>query len=101
MRPWESDDLAGVQAHPHRELEPAFAPYVFGERAELAGQIQGGRTGLSRAPAKKPFRKRGVAGSEERSSPRRPATMRALRPNKPQSNRDLRGDHRAPKTTRA
>src|SRR6266850_312824 len=39
------DDLAGVQAHPHRELEPALAPHVFGERAELAGQIQGGRTG--------------------------------------------------------
>ena len=39
------DDLAGVQAHPHRELEPALAPHVFGERAELARQIQGGRTG--------------------------------------------------------
>src|SRR5437773_665695 len=39
------DDLAGVQAHPHRELEPALAPHVFGEGAELAGQIQGGRTG--------------------------------------------------------
>src|SRR4030095_8425932 len=39
------DDLAGVQAHPHRELEPALAPHAFGERAELARQIQGGRTG--------------------------------------------------------
>src|SRR5438874_10673681 len=39
------DDLAGVQSNPHRELEPALAPHVFGERAELARQIQGGRTG--------------------------------------------------------
>src|SRR4030095_4747923 len=42
------DDLAGVQAHPHRELEPALAPHAFGERAELARQIQGGRTGALR-----------------------------------------------------
>src|SRR5207247_1497922 len=39
------DDLAGVQAHPYRELESALAPHVFGERAELTRQIQGGRTG--------------------------------------------------------
>jgi hypothetical protein len=39
------DDLAGVQPHPHRELEPALAPHVLGERAELARQVQGGRTG--------------------------------------------------------
>src|SRR5262249_4137412 len=39
------DDLAGVQAHPHRELEPPLAPHVFGERAKLARQIQGGGAG--------------------------------------------------------
>ena len=39
------DDLARVEAHPHRELEPALAPHVFGERAELARQIQRGRAG--------------------------------------------------------
>ena len=39
------DDLAGVQAHPHGDLEPALAPDVVGECAELARQIQGGRTG--------------------------------------------------------
>ena len=38
-------DLAGVQAHPHRELEPALAAHVLGERAELVRQVQGGRTG--------------------------------------------------------
>src|SRR5206468_1282393 len=39
------DNLARVQADPHRELEPALAPHVLGERAELAHQIQGGGTG--------------------------------------------------------
>src|SRR5215470_3289867 len=39
------DDLAGVQAHPHRELEPPLAPHVFGERAELTRQIEGGGAG--------------------------------------------------------
>src|SRR5207247_1173962 len=39
------DDLAGVQAHPPRDLEPALARHVFGQRAELARQIEGGRTG--------------------------------------------------------
>src|SRR5574341_2257004 len=39
------DDLAGIQAHPYRELEPALASHVFGERAELSREIQGGRTG--------------------------------------------------------
>src|SRR5215471_17271711 len=38
------DDLAGVETHPHRELEPALAPHVFGERAEVARQIQSGST---------------------------------------------------------
>src|SRR5215470_10644382 len=38
------DDLARVQAHPHRELEPALAPHVFGKLAEVARQIQSGRT---------------------------------------------------------
>jgi hypothetical protein len=39
------DDLPGVEAHPHRELEAALASHFLGERAELAGQIQGGGTG--------------------------------------------------------
>ena len=39
------DHLPGVQAHPHRELEPALTPHVLGERAELACQVQSGRTG--------------------------------------------------------
>ena len=38
------DDLAGVQAHPHRELEPA-SRRTSSASAELARQIQGGRTG--------------------------------------------------------
>lgn len=42
------DDLAGVQTHSHRQLEPALASDVVGERAELAGQIEGGRTGALR-----------------------------------------------------
>jgi hypothetical protein len=39
------DDLARVQAHPHRELEPALAPHVFGERPEVARQLERGRAG--------------------------------------------------------
>src|SRR4029450_1894926 len=54
------DDLAGVQAHPPRELEPALAPHAFGERAELARQIQGGRAGALRVVLV------GDGGAEER-----------------------------------
>ena len=39
------DDLARIEAHPHREIEPALAPHVFGERPELARQFESGRTG--------------------------------------------------------
>src|SRR3989441_4442855 len=39
------DDLAGVEAHPHREIEPALAPHVFGERPEVARQLERGGAG--------------------------------------------------------
>src|SRR5437660_11062870 len=39
------DDLARVEAHPHREIEPALAPHVFGERPEVACQLKRGRAG--------------------------------------------------------
>src|SRR5437773_4830320 len=39
------DDLARVEAHPHRELEPALAPHGFGERPEIARQLERGRAG--------------------------------------------------------
>src|SRR3989441_4705228 len=39
------DDLARVEAHPHREIEPALAPHVFGERPEVARQLERGRAG--------------------------------------------------------
>ena len=38
-------DLARVEAHPHREVEPALAPHVLGERPELARQVERGRAG--------------------------------------------------------
>src|SRR5882672_6029942 len=39
------DDLARVEAHAHREIEPALAPHVFGERPEVARQLERGRAG--------------------------------------------------------
>src|SRR5262245_48198574 len=37
------DDLARVEAHADREIEPALAPHVFGERPEVARQLERGR----------------------------------------------------------
>src|SRR3984893_4266531 len=39
------DDLARVEAHPHREIEPALAPHVLGERPEIARQLERRRAG--------------------------------------------------------
>src|ERR1700730_18145145 len=39
------DDLARVEAHPHREIEPALAAHVIGERPEGARQLEPGRAG--------------------------------------------------------
>ena len=39
------DDLAGVEAHAHGEVEPALAAALVGERPEIAGQLERGRAG--------------------------------------------------------
>src|SRR6266851_2562670 len=39
------DDLARVEAHPHREIESGLAPHVFGERPEVVRQLERGRAG--------------------------------------------------------